>query len=136
MRLALTACLILVAQPALAAIPVTGRWLTQEKDSIVEIAPCGKSLCGRVIRILKPTPDGKAATDRYNPDVALRNRPVLGLNILSGFTDGGSGWNGRIYDPTSGKSYRSILARNPDGSLKVKGCIMMFCQSQRWTPVK
>jgi uncharacterized protein (DUF2147 family) len=56
------------------------------------------------------------------------------LRILSGFAPAADGWeNGRIYDPKSGKSYRSHLKLNPDGSLKVSGCIAFICKSQRWT---
>ena len=42
---------------------------------------------------------------------------------VTGFTDGGHLWNGRIYDPKSGKSYKSKLNRNPDGTLTVQGCV-------------
>ena len=50
------------------------------------------------------------------------------------FKAAGGGWkDGRIYDPESGKTYRSRLRVTPDGSLKVSGCILFVCQSQRWT---
>jgi uncharacterized protein (DUF2147 family) len=53
---------------------------------------------------------------------------------LTGFVPKSDRWDeGRIYDPESGKSYRSVLKLNADGSLKVSGCIVVFCQSQRWT---
>lgn len=126
----------LFATQANAALPVSGKWMTHDKDSIVEIAPCGATVCGKVLRVLKMMPNGKAPIDLNNPDPALRNRPVQGMMILSGFTDGGKQWNGRIYDPKSGKSYKSKLARNPDGSLKVQGCIGFLCQSFNWTAVK
>ena len=133
MRLILLAAFI--ATPALAAPSVSGRWLTKGQDSIVEIAPCGAQLCGRVVKILKAV-QGGPATDRNNPDPALRSRPLLGLPILTGFTDKGGSWGGTIYDPRNGKSYRSFLARNPDGTLKVQGCIAFLCQTQAWAPVK
>lgn len=126
----------LAASPALAATPVTGKWLTVEKDSIIEIGQCGNTICGKVARILKPTADGKPAIDSYNPNPALRTRSVQGILILTGFTDGGSVWNGQIYDPRKGKTYKSKLSRNPDGTLKVQGCIAFLCQTQVWTPAK
>ncbi len=121
---------------AQAAAPVTGKWLTVERDSIIEIGQCGNAVCGKIARILKPTADGKPAIDSYNPNPALRARPVLGINILTGFTDGGTLWNGQIYDPRRGKTYKSKLTRNPDGTLKVQGCIAFLCQTQVWTPAK
>ena len=52
--------------------------------------------------------------------------------MLSGFTDQGKDWRGRIYDPRSGRSYKSILSREADGTLKVQGCIAFFCKTQVW----
>ena len=126
----------LLSIPVQAATPVTGRWLTAEKESIIEIGTCGSSVCGKVLRVLKTMPDGKPALDRFNPDLALRGRRIEGMMILTGFTDGGALWNGRIYDPKSGKSYKSKLSRNGDGTLTVQGCIAFFCQSFKWTPAK
>lgn len=135
LRLSLSAALTAVAfTPAAAATSITGKWLTPAKDSIIEIAPCGPKMCGRVWKILKPKGDG---LDRNNPNPALRNRPILGgVAILSDFIDGGSQWTGTIYDPRNGKSYRSNVAKNPDGSLKVQGCIAFFCQTQTWTAAR
>lgn len=123
---------LLIATPALAATSVQGRWLTPAKDSVIEIAPCGPKMCGRVAKILRPDPKG-VANDVKNPNPAFRSRPILGLAILSDFTEAGSQWSGTIYDPRNGKSYRSNVARNPDGTLKVQGCIAFFCQTQTWT---
>jgi uncharacterized protein (DUF2147 family) len=124
--------LVLLAFPAVAAEPITGRWLTGNGKAVVAIQPCGKALCGRIQRILAPTPDG-APTDSRNPDPKLRARPIQGLEILSGFADAGKTWRGRIYDPEAGKWYKSIIAREP-GGLKVQGCVLLFCQSQHWKP--
>lgn len=127
---------ILVAPPALASAPVTGRWLTAERDSIIEIGTCGGTVCGKVARVLKMMPGGRMPVDSNNPDPALRGKSVQGMMILTGFTDGGKHWNGRIYDPKSGRSYKSKLSRNADGTLKVQGCIGFFCQSFTWTQAK
>jgi uncharacterized protein (DUF2147 family) len=136
MRKAVFAILTLLAVPASAAAPVSGRWFTAEKDSIVEIAPCGPALCGKIVRILKPTPDGKPAIDRNNPNPALRSRPILGLTLLSGFRDGGDQWDGgTIYDPRAGKSYKAKLKRLANGNLQVTGCVSVFCRSVIFTPV-
>lgn len=121
--------------PAHAAQPVTGRWATVDGKAIVHIAPCGKQLCGRIERIVKPTP-GRPQTDINNPDPALRAKPLVGLALLSGFSDAGEIWKGTIYDPESGKSYSSKVSRNANGTLKVQGCIAFFCKTQTWTPVR
>ncbi|MGC4251802.1 MAG: DUF2147 domain-containing protein [Sphingobium sp.] len=121
--------------PAQAAQPITGRWATVDGKAIVQIAPCGRNICGRIERIVKPTP-GRPQTDINNPDPALRSRPLARLALLSGFSDAGAIWKGTIYDPESGKSYNSKVSRNPDGTLKVQGCIAFFCKTQTWTAVR
>ena len=120
--------LIVAASGATAAEPITGRWVTENGRGVVTVEPCGPTLCGRISRILVP---GKAPLDTRNPDPKLRSRPMLGLPVLTGFTDNGKDWRGRIYDPESGKTYKSIVSRDGAG-LKVQGCVMMFCRTQRW----
>jgi uncharacterized protein (DUF2147 family) len=115
---------------------VQGLWLTSDQKGIVRIAPCGPRLCGTIARVLGADL-ARPLTDRNNPDPRLRGRPILGLAILSGFSRSGNIWKGGLaYDPKSGRSYRSTLALNPDGSLKVTGCVLFICQSQRWTRVR
>ena len=124
----------LLLAAGLAATPVTGRWLTVEGKALVEIAACGQQLCGRLAKVLKPRPGGPAV-DANNPDPTLRNRPIAGLAILTGFTAAGDRWKGRIYDPESGRTYRSELARHGN-LLNVKGCFGPFCRTQQWTAVR
>ena len=124
--------LALVAAPLAAAEPVAGTWVTASRDGVVQIGPCGPSLCGRLVRFLVTPPDGPGQRDVNNPNRALRSRPLLGSTILSGFKADGEVWRGTIYDPKSGKSYRSILKRVGKDRLEVKGCIGPFCQTQVW----
>lgn len=134
MRLLLISAMALVlGAPVAAAEPVTGRWLTAEKTGVVEIAPCGANLCGTIVRVTGPRRGEAELRDANNPDPALRNRRILGLPILTGFTRRDGAWRGRIYDPNSGKSYRSIIGIGANGRLEVKGCIGPFCQTQIWT---
>jgi uncharacterized protein (DUF2147 family) len=130
--LALLAAFAIGPAPARAAEPVAGRWITAEKDGVILIAPCGKAICGTIDRFLVPPPEGLDQRDVNNPDTRLRNRKLLGMPILSGFTADGDIWRGRIYDPKSGKSYRSVIRRKGANVLEVKGCIGPFCQTQVW----
>jgi uncharacterized protein (DUF2147 family) len=132
LRLLTFSALIWSAASALAADAVAGRWVTAEKDGVILIAPCGKALCGTIDRFLVPPPEGVGQRDVNNPDAKLRSRKLLGLPILSGFTADGDVWRGRIYDPKSGKTYRSIIRRKGPNVLEVKGCVGPFCQTQEW----
>lgn len=122
------------ALPASAAIPVTGRWYTEARESIVQIGACGPVICGKVAKVLKAPPSGGKPLDINNPDPTLRSRPIEGIVLLSGFRDAGDEWEGQIYDPRAGKTYKSYLQKQPDGSLKVKGCLGPFCRSVKFTP--
>lgn len=132
--LLLGAAALLATTPAMAAAPISGKWMTAEKDSIIEIAQCGTNMCGKVIKFMKPV-EGPPF-DRNNPDASLRNRPLLGLPILLALKDGGKQWEGNIYDPKKGKTYKSKVFMNPNGSMTVKGCVAFFCQSFVWTAAK
>lgn len=131
---ALAAC----AGAAQAGGTALGDWMTQGGSAKVHIAPCGPTLCGAVVWMKTPNdPEtGKPQKDNKNPDPALRERPAIGLQIIRGMKATGDGhWaDGAIYDPQSGKTYASKITINPDGTLKVEGCIAILCQAQTWKP--
>jgi uncharacterized protein (DUF2147 family) len=126
----------LLSVSAHAAAPVTGRWVTESKDGVVEIYECGATICGKLAKFLATPPNGVGQKDTNNPNKALRNRTLLGMNILTGFKAAGNEWKGQIYDPKSGKTYRSVVYKGKSGNLVVKGCIGPFCQAQTWTPAR
>ena len=108
---------------------LSGDWVTADRSAIVRVGRCGATLCGRIVRILAA---GAPRNDIRNSDTALRNRPLLGIAVLSGFAPDGTG-DGRAYDPKSGRSYRARLRLDPGGTLRVTGCVMIVCRTQTWT---
>ena len=58
---------------------------------------------------------------------------LMGMAILTKFTEENDLWRGEIYDPESGKTYRSVIRRKSPTKLEVKGCVGPFCQTQIWT---
>jgi uncharacterized protein (DUF2147 family) len=124
---------LILAAAATTANPIIARWHTPGDKAVVEIAPCGKQLCGTIISAALLPATGAPPRDSRNPDPALRNRSIVGVRLLSGFIPDGSGWkSGTIYNPTNGKTYRSELTLGADGRLKVSGCVAIFCQTQIW----
>jgi uncharacterized protein (DUF2147 family) len=119
---------------AFAAASITGRWITKDKDAIVEISQCGATICGRVSKYLVTPPQGIDQRDVNNPDAKLRTRRILGMAVVFGLKEDGDQWRGSIYDPKSGKTYRSVVYRMKNGNLNVKGCVGPLCRSQIWTP--
>ena len=128
------ACLILTGTAALAAGTegILGTWATEGAKSQVEIFRCADRICARIVSLKEPAyleardgPVGTTKTDRKNPDPARRGKPILGLQIMEGFTPTGEGsWgNGTIYDPVNGKTYRCKAELDGANRLKVRGFI-------------
>ena len=134
LRALFAASLLLAPLSGAAAAPsIEGLWRTDDGKALVRIAACGQRMCGTIARVLDTSPD-VPRTDVNNPDRNRRNRPIVGLQILSGFTGGPTEWTGgQAYDPKSGSSYKSSLRLNADGSLRVTGCVLFVCRSKRWT---
>jgi uncharacterized protein (DUF2147 family) len=117
---------------AATAASITGRWVTKDRDAVVEITPCGANVCGRIAKFLVTPPKGVDQRDVNNSDPKLRSRKILGMMILQNLKEAGKEWKGTIYDPRSGKSYRSVVFLTKNGTLTVKGCFGPICQSQSW----
>jgi uncharacterized protein (DUF2147 family) len=130
----LFATIILTATTAFGAGPsnILGPWKTDGGDSQLELYKCGEKICGKIIWLKVPNyidskdgPVGKTKVDRKNPVPALRNRPILGLQVMKGLTaKGGNRWeNGICYDPESGKSYKCKMQLIAPDRLKLRGYI-------------
>ena len=123
---------------------ILGIWKTEMDEAKVEIFPCGEKICGKIIWLRNPlytdSRDGEVGTpllDHNNPDPALRKRPVLGLQILAGFTAAaGNNWvNGTCYDPKSGNTYRGKIHLAAPDRLELRGYIgiPLFGRTSVWT---
>ena len=117
---------------------IFGYWLTS--GSIVKIENCGNSICGEIATIF--TEDGvdpESILDENNKDKSMRERQIVGINILTDFSIKKSNQRifkgGKIYDPRSGNTYKSNLYLNDDGSLKVEGCLAFICDGEEWQPL-
>lgn len=127
-----------LASTAHAADPVEGQWLVQGGSAKVRVTPCAtdrSKMCGAIVWMKNPTDKaGQPLKDGNNPDAAQRTKPLVGLNMIRDFKPAAPGkWTGgKIYDPGSGKTYGSKMSLNPDGTLKVEGCISVVCQAQTW----
>ncbi len=124
----LAVMLLMVLEPhqAMAQSDVVGRWIPPEQDSVIEVYSCGNEVCGRIIKLDEPLDEnGKPKVDRNNQDQALQGRPILGMELLSGFTQKkpGNYRGGKIYNPRDGKLYKAVLTLLDDGTLKIRGYV-------------
>ncbi len=104
---------------------VEGLWQSEEGLVRFEVFKRGDQYFGKLAWIKKVVEDGEVFLDTKNPNPELRDRPVLGLEVLSGFRYKGNGLfgNGSIYDPESGHTYKCRMKVLGDGSAKVRGYI-------------
>lgn len=69
-------------------------------------------------------PEGSLRRDENNPNPSLRDRPVIGIDMLHNFRKRNKIWKGRIYDPESGKSYSAqIRIDKKTGDLRMRAFI-------------
>jgi uncharacterized protein (DUF2147 family) len=122
--------------PALADQGATGVWIMENGKVTVRISPCGGNLCGSIVALKKPLDkQGKPKVDKENPNASLRNRPIIGLTILSNMEQKSDNkWAGTIYNADDGRTYSSYMKLSGD-RMKVKGCIGPFCKSMNFTRV-
>jgi len=118
---------------------ILGVWLTQEQKSKIEIFKKGDKFFGKVIWLRDPLNDeGQPKVDKNNPDESMIKRPIMGLEILQNFEfDDKDMWeDGKIYDPTNGKTY-SCQMEIDEGELEVTGYVgfSWIGRTVRWTRV-
>lgn len=125
---------------------ILGLWATDKAEAHVEISRDENGYRGVIVWLKEPFyPDDDATmpaqpkTDRENPEPALRERAIVGLEIMRGFRYAGDGrWiGGTIYDPENGKTYKCRMRLTNRGTLKVRGYVgvSLFGRTTEWTPV-
>jgi len=141
--IALIAPCITSARPGLAeSSSPLGLWNTEGGAAVVEINPCGGALCGQVVWLRSPLDKGGCELrDRNNPDPTLRNRLLIGLEILRGLFSSNQtplSWTGgTIYDPVSGNTYPCRLELEGSDRLYLRGYlgIPFSGRTTTWTRV-
>jgi len=114
---------------------IVGEWLSAKKDGRIQIYRQGSTYTGKIT-----WGTGRSTKDDKNPDPALRNRDLIGLVILSGFSfKGDNVWeDGTIYDPGDGKTYACKMSLKNPNSLSIRGYIglSIFGRTEVWSRVK
>lgn len=78
------------------ALPPSGYWQTEDKQTVIEFKPCAEALCG----YLAFTGVEAGAKDEKNPDLAQRNRTLCNLPLVTGLKKDGEHYSGgAFYDP-------------------------------------
>lgn len=117
---------ILAAQHVSPADRICGKWITKEKNLIIQIYKQANDFKTRILWF-KEDETGKDINEYYdtnNPDPKLRDRKIVGMDIVDGLTynEKTNSWeNGKIYDAHHGRFWDSSAVISSDGFLKVTG---------------
>ena len=111
---------------------------TGEKKAVIQLSESGGKVSGKIIKVLNKEKADALCTKCPG---SLKNKPVEGLQILSGLkADGNNQWSdGKLVDPESGKTYSGKLTLSDNGqSLKLRGFVgtPVFGRSQTWQRIK
>ena len=132
-RQSVTAAIVVAALCTLhatdaAAASAEGRWWAEGGSAQIEVRTCGQrdELCGTVVWLRSPFDvHGCELRDEHNPERDLRERPVLGLQILQGLKPSAgeeASWDGgEIYDPGSGRSFSCALTMDGEDRALLRG---------------
>lgn len=115
-----------------------GIWYNAEKDGKIQLYKQGDKYFGKIVWLKEPNDNaGKPKLDTNNEDTKLRNRPIIGLQIIKDFGyTGDSVWEGgKIYDPKNGKLYSCKMTLKNKNTLDVRGFVGMALlgRTTTWT---
>jgi uncharacterized protein (DUF2147 family) len=123
--------LLAASLPALASpqAVLSGQWKNPKGSVVVRLGPCGKAICGVVVKASEHAKD--TARKGGTPN-------LIGTRILSGLRPAGDGtFEGQIFDPKRNLRAPATLRLIDSDALEVRGCALwgLMCKEQRWTRV-
>lgn len=132
--------IFLMASCQVMAQSIFGDWKTIDDEtgatkSIVEIYEKNGKVYGKVKKLLE---EGREDAVCINCEGELKNKPVVGMNVVQGLKKDGDEYSGgKLFDPEKGKSYKGKIWLDPDDSnkLMVRGYIAFLYRTQTWLRV-
>ncbi len=107
---------------------IIGKWISEQRNLIINVSRENIDFKATIVWFndsnCKGTAPMEERLDTKNPNKSLRNRKIIGSNVLRGLTYNYTikQWeNGVIYDATSGKEWQSVAWITKDGKLKIRG---------------
>ena len=129
MKIVMLACCFLFTTPIYAQTnpnAILGKWEAEEKNLTVEVYKQNNAFKAKVLWYHDPadTIPVEQRLDLKNPNKALRNRKIVGTDILSDliYNPKQERWvNGRIYDASSGRTWDATVWLVDAQNLNVRG---------------
>lgn len=114
---------------------IVGVWYNEDKTNNIEIYKAGDSYSGKIVWIsaLNSNPN-LHPKDKNNPKPELRNRDIIGMDIINGLKYASGKWvNGTIYSPKKGVYADCKVELLSTGQLKITALKSGFSKKQIWT---
>ncbi len=114
---------------------IVGIWLNEDKTNKIEIYKAGDTYSGKIVWLPKMESNPNLhPKDKNNPNPELRNRDVLGMDIITRLQYSGGKWaNGIIYAPKKGIYADCKVEILSNGQLKIIVSKSGFTKTQIWT---
>ncbi len=105
---------------------IVGTWMNQQNMLKVQVYKVGGEYRSKILWFQDAHYKAKMADckDEMNPDPKLRERKILGLEVVTGlqFNKEDNNWqDGKIYDSNSGNTYDSEVNMNTPSTITVTG---------------
>ena len=136
MKKKLTIFLLIAFSSTMNAQTIFGNWLSKNKDgtidSVIKVYKKDGKVVAKIIEI-KDTTRQSAVCELC--EGRNKNKPILGLNILTGLEKQDDEWSGgTILDPRNGKVYQCYIELVKPNKLKLRGYIgiSLFGKTAYW----
>ena len=108
---------------ALAKSGLEGRWKNGAMEIV--IGPCGKSLCGRVV---------KASARQQAKSQSGSGTHLIGARVIDNIHPTGPGtWNADVYVASRDMSADGTIQQVGPNRMKVRGCVLsVICKTTHW----
>jgi uncharacterized protein (DUF2147 family) len=126
--------LIIAGFQAHAQESIEGIWLTEEGNSKVEIYQKGDNYFGKIVWLEQSTDkNGNPVKDLYNSNKELKNRQLLGIDMLTDLQAKNGKWYGKIYAPKRGLEMDVVIVSSGKDKLELNVSYRGFTRKQIWT---
>lgn len=118
---------------------IIGTWLTGDKSAHVEIYKSNNHFMGKIIWLKEPNnpQTGKLWLDEQNEKTSNKMKLLIGSLTLWGFNfDDGEYTEGKVYDSRDGKTYSGKLWLTDNSTLKLRGYVGIFYNTETWIRIK
>src|SRR5690348_10864678 len=114
---------VALAPASALAKSLEGRWKNGAMEIV--IAPCGDSLCGRVV---------KASAKQQAKSRRGSGTKLLGARVIDNIQPSGPGrWNADVFVATRNVNARGTIEQAGPNRLTVHGCVLgILCKTQHW----